>query len=96
MTFICSDSKAALKSKVLNNLGEYVLTLVLEKTKRGMGLRPPPQSQGKAGWIKQGDGARRNYPRSWSEHQLVNTDQRNEQVQGLGGSGWLEGPGAGG
>lgn len=41
MTFICSDSKAALKSKVLNNLGEYVLTSVLEKTKRGMGLRPP-------------------------------------------------------
>lgn len=41
VTFMCSDSKAALKSKVLNNLGEYVLTSVLEKTKRGMGLRPP-------------------------------------------------------
>ena len=33
--------KLFLKNKVLNNLGEYVLTSVLEKTQAGMGWDPP-------------------------------------------------------
>ena len=39
---------------------------------------------------KRGDGERRKHLGRWSDHQCI------VQVQGLGGSGWLKGPVAGG
>lgn len=98
-TQFCCEPKATLKNKILNNLGEYVLTSILERTKAGKGPRPlEPRVYGlvarvvkeKAGWKDQGGGERRKYLRRWSEHQLENPDQSHEQVGGLGESGWLK------